>query len=151
MTKQSAVADPPASVTDPSASDKSTENPPATNEAPTVLKSEYDKLVTQVEDHKKRQSGADQRATVLEAQVTDANTRIATLEKTARLGKHAGFLTEEAIAGIMAARPAAFVISITDLPALMQPPRSRFADWLDQNYVHHGEFDGMHILILGRR
>jgi 4-amino-4-deoxy-L-arabinose transferase-like glycosyltransferase len=73
--------------------------------------------------------------------------RFATLEKTARLGERARFLTDGAIADIMASPPAAFVISVGDLPALMQSPRSPFADWLDRNYKHHGEFDGMHILL----
>jgi hypothetical protein len=46
----------------------------------------------------------------------------------------------------MAKRPAAFVISISDLPAVMRPPRSEFADWLGRNYENRGEFDGMYIL-----
>ena len=72
--------------------------------------------------------------------------RFATLEKTAWLGDRAGFLTAGAIQDIMAKRPAAFVISISDLPAVMRPPRSPFADWLDRNYENRGEFDGMYIL-----
>jgi len=72
--------------------------------------------------------------------------RFATLEKTGRLGERAGFLTAGAIRDIMEKRPAAFVISISDLPAVMRSPRSNFADWLDRNYENRGEFDGMYIL-----
>jgi hypothetical protein len=72
--------------------------------------------------------------------------RFATLEKTARLGELARFITDGAVADIMAGQPPALVISGGDLAAMMQPPRSHFADWLDANYEDRGETGGMHIL-----
>ncbi len=72
--------------------------------------------------------------------------RFSTLEKLGQVGKSAEFIYEGAIADIQAAPPALLVISTGDLRALLSPPQSEFARWVDRHYRDHGEFEGMHIL-----
>jgi hypothetical protein len=72
--------------------------------------------------------------------------RFSTIEKLGQVGQHAQFMLDEAIADIRRAPPAVFVISTGDLAALLTPPRSEFAEWIDQHYRDLGDFEGMHIL-----
>jgi hypothetical protein len=73
--------------------------------------------------------------------------RFATLEKLGQVGHFAEFIRDGAIADIRRAPPAVFVISTGDLRALLTPPRSDFAEWVDQSYRDLGDFEGMHILL----
>lgn len=73
--------------------------------------------------------------------------RFSTLEKVGQVGKFAQFIVEGAIADIRRAPPTVFVISTGDLQALLTPPRSAFAQWVDQHYRDLGDFEGMHILV----
>lgn len=72
--------------------------------------------------------------------------RFSTIEKLGQVGEHAQFMVDEAIADIRRAPPAVFVISTGDLAALLTPPRSEFAEWIDQHYRDLGDFEGMQIL-----
>ena len=72
--------------------------------------------------------------------------RFSTLEKLGQVGKPAEFIYDGAIADIRAAPPTLLVISVGDLQALLAPPRSEFAQWVDRHYQDRGEFEGMHIL-----
>jgi len=72
--------------------------------------------------------------------------RFSILEKLGQVGKSAEFIYEGAIADIQAAPPALLVISVGDLQALLSPPQSEFAQWVDRHYDDCGEFEGMHIL-----
>ncbi|MFQ5806879.1 MAG: glycosyltransferase family 39 protein [Phycisphaerae bacterium] len=72
--------------------------------------------------------------------------RFATLEKLGQVGQFAQFIIDGAIADIRRGPPAMFVISVGDLRALLAPPRSAFAQWVDRHYRDLGNFEGMHIL-----
>lgn len=74
--------------------------------------------------------------------------RFSTLEKLGQVGKRAEFIYQGAIADIQRAPPAVLVISTSDLRAMLSPPRSDFARWVDRHYRDRGEFEGMHILVL---
>ncbi len=72
--------------------------------------------------------------------------RYATLEKRGQVGQHAQFIVDGAMADIRRSPPQVFVISTGDYEAMMTPPVSDFAGWIQQRYEMVGTTAGMHIL-----